>query len=123
MLEGMDRIELNCLIVDCVVIAPKGIIGLVKDRASQGSTVADPAVFALLYAINVIPLYFLHQEALSARPLEIIFWGILAAPFLTDFIAPEIVSGWRGNKITCQWSAGRRRERNSVNWISRVPPA
>jgi uncharacterized membrane protein len=34
-------------------------------------------VFALLYVINVIPLYFLHQEALSARPLEIIFWGIL----------------------------------------------
>jgi hypothetical protein len=38
---------------------------------------ADPAVFALLFAVNVIPIYFLHQEALSARPLEVIFWAIL----------------------------------------------
>ena len=34
-------------------------------------------MFALLFAVNVIPIYFLHQEALAARPLEIIFWGVL----------------------------------------------
>jgi branched-chain amino acid transport system permease protein len=75
--SAVNLLIVGLLIVDCVIIAPKGIIGLVQERRTQGTVVADPAVFALLYLINVIPLYFLHQEALSARPLEIIFWGIL----------------------------------------------
>jgi branched-chain amino acid transport system permease protein len=75
--SAVNLLIVGLLIVDCVIIAPKGIIGLVQERRTQGTVVADPAVFALLYVINVIPLYFLHQEALSARPLEIIFWGIL----------------------------------------------
>jgi branched-chain amino acid transport system permease protein len=75
--SAVNLLIVGLLIVDCVIIAPKGIIGLVQERRTQGTVVADPAVFSLLYVINVIPLYFLHQEALSARPLEIIFWGIL----------------------------------------------
>jgi branched-chain amino acid transport system permease protein len=75
--SAVNLLIVGLLIVDCVVIAPKGIIGLVQERRTQGTVVADRAVFALLYLINVIPLYFLHQEAASARPLEIIFWGIL----------------------------------------------
>jgi branched-chain amino acid transport system permease protein len=76
--SSVNLLIVGLLIVDCVVIAPKGILGLIKERGSSGSVFADPAVFALLYAVNVIPIYFLHQEALSARPLEIIFWAILA---------------------------------------------
>jgi branched-chain amino acid transport system permease protein len=75
--SAVNLLIVGLLIVDCVIIAPKGIIGLVQERRTQGTVVADPAVFALLYVINVIPLYFLHQESLSARPLEIIFWAIL----------------------------------------------
>src|SRR5213079_3561691 len=69
--SSVNLLIVGLLIVDCVVIAPKGILGLIQDRRSAGTAVADPAVFALLYVVNVIPLYFLHQEALSARPLEI----------------------------------------------------
>ena len=65
------------LIVDCVIIAPNGIVGVIQGRRTSANVVADPAVFGLLYIINVIPLYFLQQEALAARPLEIIFWAIL----------------------------------------------
>jgi len=75
--SAVNLLIVGLLIVDCVIIAPKGILGLIQDRRSAGTAVADPAVFALLYVVNVIPLYFLHQEALSARPLEIIFWAIL----------------------------------------------
>jgi hypothetical protein len=76
--SSVNLLIVGLLIVDCVVIAPKGILGLMQERGSTGRVFSDPAVFALLYAVNVIPIYFLHQEALSARPLEIIFWAILA---------------------------------------------
>ncbi len=75
--SAVNLLIVGLLIVDCVIIAPNGIVGLVQGRRTGPNVVADPAVFALLYVINVIPIYFLHQEALSARPLEIIFWAIL----------------------------------------------
>jgi len=75
--SAVNLLIVGLLIVDCVIIAPNGIVGLVQDRRTGPNVVADPAVFALLYVINFIPIYFLHQEALSARPLEIIFWAIL----------------------------------------------
>src|SRR5262250_1023143 len=75
--SSVNLLIVGLLIVDCVIIAPTGILGLLQGRRTARDVVADPAVFALLFGVNVIPIYFLHQEALSARPLEIIFWGVL----------------------------------------------
>src|SRR5262247_2274130 len=75
--SSVNLLIVGLLIVDCVIIAPTGILGLIQGRRTARDVVADPAVFALLFVVNVIPIYFLHQEALTARPLEIIFWGVL----------------------------------------------
>jgi len=75
--SSVNLLIVGLLIVDCVIIAPTGILGLLQGRRTARDVVADQAVFALLFIVNVIPIYFLHQEALSARPLEIIFWGVL----------------------------------------------
>jgi len=75
--SSVNLLIVGLLIVDCVIIAPTGILGLIEGRRTARDVVADPAVFALLFGINVIPIYFLHQEALTARPLEIIFWAVL----------------------------------------------
>src|SRR5262245_27799054 len=75
--SSVNLLIVGLLIVDCVIIAPTGILGLLQGRRTARDVVADQAVFALLFAVNVIPIYFLHQEALAARPLEIIFWGVL----------------------------------------------
>jgi len=75
--SSVNLLIVGLLIVDCVIIAPTGILGLLQGRRTARDVVADPAVFALLFAVNVIPIYFLHQEALAARPLEIIFWAVL----------------------------------------------
>jgi hypothetical protein len=74
--SAVNLLIVGLLIVDCVIIAPNGIVGVLQGRRTSFAT-TDPAVFALLYVVNVIPIYFLHQEALSARPLEVIFWAIL----------------------------------------------
>ena len=68
--SSVNLLIVGLLIVDCVIIAPNGILGLLQGRRTARDVVADPAVFALLFVVNVIPIYFLHQEALSARPLE-----------------------------------------------------
>jgi branched-chain amino acid transport system permease protein len=75
--SSVNLLIVGLLIVDCVIIAPTGILGLIQGGRTARDVVADPAVFALLFVVNVIPLYFLHQEALTARPLEVIFWGVL----------------------------------------------
>src|SRR5262249_30113677 len=77
--SAVNLLIVGLLIVDCVIIAPNGILGLMQGqgRRTVQQFANDPAVFALLFAVNVIPIYFLHQEALSARPLEVIFWAIL----------------------------------------------
>lgn len=75
--SAVNLLIVGLLIVDCVIIAPNGILGLLQGRRTARETVADPAVFALLFVVNVIPIYFLHQEALAARPLEFIFWAVL----------------------------------------------
>jgi branched-chain amino acid transport system permease protein len=75
----VNLLIVGLLIVDCVIIAPNGILGLVRGerRRTAQPFAADPAVFALLFIINVIPIYLLHQEAIAARLLELIFWAVL----------------------------------------------
>jgi hypothetical protein len=76
--SAVNLLIVGLLIVDCVIIAPNGIVGFIRGRRASLDIMADPSVFTLLYIVNVVPLYFLHQEALTARPLEIIFWVALA---------------------------------------------
>jgi branched-chain amino acid transport system permease protein len=93
--SSVNLLIVGLLIVDCVIIAPTGILGLLQGRRTARDVVADPAVFALLFAVNVIPIYFLHQEAFAARPLEIIFWAVLV------FLAFA-----RGRLIGLRWLVG-----------------
>src|SRR5436309_5455517 len=60
--SAVNLLIVGLLIVDCVIIAPNGIVGVLQGRRTSFAT-TDPAVFALLYVVNVIPIYFLHQEA------------------------------------------------------------
>jgi len=90
----VNLLIVGLLIVDCVIIAPNGILGLVQGRRLASNVVTERPVFALLYVVNLIPIYFLHQEALSARPLEIIFWGVLV-----------LISFMRGQLIGHAWLA------------------
>ena len=63
--SAINLLIVGLLIVDCVIIAPNGIIGLIKERRASSDLVAQPAVFALLYVLNVIPIYFLQQQGRS----------------------------------------------------------
>ena len=90
----VNLLIVGLLIVDCVIIAPNGILGLVQGRRLASNVVTERPVFALLYVVNLIPIYFLHQEALSARPLEVIFWGVLV-----------LISFMRGQLIGHAWLA------------------
>jgi branched-chain amino acid transport system permease protein len=63
------------LLVDFVIIAPSGLIGLIRDH--RANLDIAPAVFALMYVLNLCPLYFL-PEGLAAAAIAMVFWIILA---------------------------------------------
>jgi branched-subunit amino acid ABC-type transport system permease component len=81
--SSVNLLIVGLLIVDCVIIAPTGILGLLQGRRTARDVVADPAVFGLLFVVNVIPIYFLHQEARGALPPEATFWTIIGSLALT----------------------------------------
>jgi hypothetical protein len=90
--SSVNLLIVGLLIIDCVMIAPKGILGLIQERRGAGTVVADPAVFGLLYILNTAPIYFLHEQGAGARVLELIFWAILI-----------YVGGVRGGLIGARW--------------------
>jgi branched-chain amino acid transport system permease protein len=63
------------LLVDFVIIAPSGLIGLVRNR--RASLDIAPSVFALVYGLNLCPLLFL-PAGLGAAAIAMVFWIILA---------------------------------------------
>jgi branched-chain amino acid transport system permease protein len=63
------------LLVDFVIIAPSGLIGLVRDR--RASLDIAPSVFALVYVVNLCPLLFL-PAGLEPAAIAMVFWIILA---------------------------------------------
>jgi branched-chain amino acid transport system permease protein len=77
--SAVNLLIVGLLIVDCVIVAPNGIVGLVRGRRISSAALAEPAVFAFLYAINAIPIYFLLHEQSAAAPLAALFWAILTA--------------------------------------------
>lgn len=90
--SAVNLLFVGLLIIDCVIIAPNGIVGLVQGRRTSLNVVADPAVFALLYVLNTAPILFLHEQGQGARPLELIFWAILVA-----------VAAMRGRIMKVRW--------------------
>jgi branched-chain amino acid transport system permease protein len=75
--SAVNLLIVGLLIVDCVIIAPNGILGLIHGRGIARPVVADPAVFILLYVLNTVPIFYLHEQGAGARVIELIFWGIL----------------------------------------------
>src|ERR1043166_3718698 len=89
--SAVNLLIVGLLIVECVIVAPNGILGLIHGPGiappgilggSQGRGIAwavfaDPAVFILLYVRNTVPIFYLHEQGAGARVIELIFWGIL----------------------------------------------
>jgi branched-chain amino acid transport system permease protein len=75
--SAVNLLIVGLLLVDCVILAPKGIVGLIRDRQSAFATMVEPSVFALLYVINLLPLFFLAHQGQAARWLGLVFWGFL----------------------------------------------
>jgi branched-chain amino acid transport system permease protein len=75
--SAVNLLLVGLLLVDSVIIAPSGIVGLVKDRQAAFATMGQPPVFALLYLLNLLPTYFLIGQGQAAQSIGIVFWGIL----------------------------------------------
>jgi branched-chain amino acid transport system permease protein len=77
--SAVNLLLVGILLVDFVIIAPNGIVGLIRERRVVTSNFSqEPIGFVLLYALNAAPVYFLSDQTRSALPLEIIFWALLA---------------------------------------------
>jgi hypothetical protein len=64
--------------VDFVIIAPNGIVGLVRDRRTASNLLDQTTVFVLLYVLNAMPLYFLAGQGHAAQTIGLVFWAILS---------------------------------------------
>ena len=76
--SAVNLLLVGILLVDFVIIAPNGIVGLLRDRRIVANFAEEPAGFVLLYFLNAAPVYFLADQTQSALSLELIFWGLLA---------------------------------------------
>jgi branched-chain amino acid transport system permease protein len=75
--SAVNLLIVGLLLVDFVIIAPNGIVGLVKDRQAAFTTMAQPPVFSLLYILNLLPMYFLTGQGQAAQSIDVVFWAIL----------------------------------------------
>jgi hypothetical protein len=74
--SAVNLLIVGLLLVDCVILAPNGIVGLLRDRRSA-STLEQPTVFVLLYALNLLPMFFLTGQGQGALYFGLAFWLIL----------------------------------------------
>ncbi len=74
--SAVNLLIVGILLVDFVIIAPNGIVGLVRDRRI-GSTTVEPTVFVLLYVLNLLPTIFLAKQGQAAQSIGLVFWAIL----------------------------------------------
>jgi branched-chain amino acid transport system permease protein len=74
--SAVNLLIVGLLLVDCVIIAPNGIVGLLRDRRTA-STLEQPTVFVLLYALNLLPMFFLTGQGQGALYFGLAFWLIL----------------------------------------------
>ncbi len=61
------------LLVDFVIIAPNGLIGLIRDRRASNLGLF---VYVLVYALNMGPLFFL-PAGIGGAAIALVFWVIL----------------------------------------------
>jgi branched-chain amino acid transport system permease protein len=76
--SAVNLLIVGMLLVDFVIIAPNGIVGLVTERRTASNVVVEPAVFVLLFALNLSPVYFLVGQGTAAQSIGLVFWLILA---------------------------------------------
>jgi branched-chain amino acid transport system permease protein len=74
--SAVNLLIVGILLVDFVIIAPNGIVGLIRDRRA-GSTIFEPTVFVLLYVVNLLPMLFLAVQGPGAQYIALAFWAIL----------------------------------------------
>jgi branched-chain amino acid transport system permease protein len=89
--SAVNLLIVGLLLVNCVILAPNGLVGLVRERRID-SALVEPAVFALLYALNAAPMYFLVGQGKGPQIIGLVFWAILT------FVAYE-----RGRHIGRIW--------------------
>jgi branched-chain amino acid transport system permease protein len=75
--SAANLLIVGLLLVDFVIIAPHGILGFLRDRRTMIASLAEPAVFAVIYIINLLPTYFLSSQGGAAILIGLVFWGIL----------------------------------------------
>ena len=92
--SAVNLLIVGILLVDFVVMAPTGIVGLVKNWRTASDNAAQPAVFGIFYVLNAAQIFYLHSQGTSAYLLEAIFWIILIYLAVT-----------RGNAIGRPWLA------------------
>lgn len=90
--SAVNLLLVGILLVDFVIIAPHGIIGLLRERRVASNFAQEPIGFVLLYALNAAPVYFLADQTRQAWSLELVFWALLAW-----------VAFMRGNFIGRHW--------------------
>ncbi|HEV1999021.1 MAG TPA: branched-chain amino acid ABC transporter permease [Xanthobacteraceae bacterium] len=76
--SAVNLLIVGMLLVDFVIIAPNGIVGLIKERRTASNVVVEPTVFVLLFALNFSPVYFLAGQGTGAQSIGLVFWLILA---------------------------------------------
>ena len=75
--SAVNLLIVGLLLVDFVILAPNGIVGLIRDRGRTASTLEQPTVFVLLYALNLLPMFFLAGQGQGAQYFGLAFWIIL----------------------------------------------
>jgi branched-chain amino acid transport system permease protein len=75
--SAANLLIVGLLLVDFVIIAPNGIVGLVRDRRTTAAALAEPALFTLIYIINLLPMYFLMYQGGTAEWIALFFWAFL----------------------------------------------
>ena len=75
--SAVNLLIVGLLLVDFVIIAPHGIVGLIKERRTASDMMAQPAVFVLLYVLNLLPMSFLAGQGQGAQLIGLVFWAIL----------------------------------------------
>jgi branched-chain amino acid transport system permease protein len=76
--SAANLLIVGLLLVDFVIVAPNGIVGLLRDRRAATASMVEPPVFILLYVLNLLPMYFLVGQGQAAQLLGLVFWAILA---------------------------------------------
>ena len=74
--SAVNLLLVGGLLVGFVIVAPNGIVGLIRDRRSVAA-LDQATVYILLYLLNLLPLFFLTDQGFAAQVFGLAFWVIL----------------------------------------------